>query len=46
MSIARRADAACVNGVRERYCAFAEGVGPSTIDLMQDAEYGWPCLLL
>jgi hypothetical protein len=40
------ADAPCVESIRERYCAFAEGVGPSTIDLMQDAEYGWPRLLV
>jgi hypothetical protein len=28
-----------------RYRAIAAGVGPSTMDLMQEAEYGWPCLL-
>ena len=37
---ARRADA----GVY-RASAIAAGVGPSTMDLMQDSEYGWPSLL-
>jgi hypothetical protein len=37
---------ASVRRARECYCAFAKRVGPSTIDLMQDAEYGCLCLLL
>jgi hypothetical protein len=46
MTAAWRADVVTVERVSARYRAFAEGIGPPTMDLMQDAEYGWPCLLL